>query len=290
MTLWNGLELPESYFHDDNVYLIHGDCREILPSLPQVDLVLTDPPYGIGKASWDDTFPTWWMEPASTLAPMLAVMPGTWNLMKCPEHIGLLKYKWTLAAHLTNGMTRGGFGFGNWIPCVVYRRPIQRDMPEDVQAWCRDFAEWAKSASVSKADLNYVCDTSDMGGWWLGELAHRCAVPASHQWAKIREVFDTPEHLDSLVASHQSQWKPVGDCRDFAVGTEPKPDHPSPKLLSVILWFMSCLPGDVVLDPFLGSGTTAVAAKRLNRRCIGIEIEEQYCEIAAIRYLKESAG
>jgi site-specific DNA-methyltransferase (adenine-specific) len=62
--------------------------------------------------------------------------------------------------------------------------------------------------------------------------------------------------------------------------------HPNQKPLDVILWCLGFTDGDV-LDPFMGSGTTLVAAKNLGRRAIGIEIEERYCEIAARRCSQE---
>lgn len=61
--------------------------------------------------------------------------------------------------------------------------------------------------------------------------------------------------------------------------------HPTPKSIKGIYYILNLLSkeNDLILDPFLGSGTTLVACKELNRKGIGIEISEEYCEIAAKR-------
>lgn len=61
--------------------------------------------------------------------------------------------------------------------------------------------------------------------------------------------------------------------------------HPCPKPVAWARWLVerAALPSSTILDPFLGSGTTAVACIKTGRRCIGIELSEKYCEIAARR-------
>ena len=65
--------------------------------------------------------------------------------------------------------------------------------------------------------------------------------------------------------------------------------HPTQKPVALMRWVLSFkwIPGGIVLDPFMGSGTTLVAAKQLGRKAIGIEIEERYCEIAVKRLQQE---
>ena len=71
----------------------------------------------------------------------------------------------------------------------------------------------------------------------------------------------------------------ANDVRDIITG------HPCPKPEGWANWLITkcSFNNDLILDPFLGSGTTAFCAKKLGRKCIGIEIEEKYCEIAAKR-------
>ena len=72
---------------------------------------------------------------------------------------------------------------------------------------------------------------------------------------------------------------------DVANHSQDTGDHPCPKPVKLLTWLIENFsePGNLVLDPFLGSGTTTYAAKQLGRRSIGIEKSEHYCEIAARR-------
>lgn len=88
-------------------------------------------------------------------------------------------------------------------------------------------------------------------------------------------------HWEPLCFYHLAEK--LGHDDVWVFNTEKPNGHPCPKPLGLMLSLVGVMPGEVVLDPFMGSGTTLRAAKDLGRKAIGIEIEERYCEIAAKR-------
>jgi len=111
------------------------------------------------------------------------------------------------------------------------------------------------------------------------------SLPTTRGWL----VWNKPERGFSLSEAELA-WTTrdnvirVFDCNRSDTGRQ----HPTQKPLSLMLWCINLFSNVLtVLDPFMGSGTTLVAAKQLNRRAIGIEIEERYCEIAAKRLMQE---
>lgn len=83
-------------------------------------------------------------------------------------------------------------------------------------------------------------------------------------------------------AGHHFNYK-LGQSPDYFIrSVNYKHLHPAQKPLDLIEWIMSywSFEGDLVFDPFLGSGTTAVAAKQLGRRCLGCDISQEYVDMA----------
>jgi site-specific DNA-methyltransferase (adenine-specific) len=97
-------------------------------------------------------------------------------------------------------------------------------------------------------------------------------------------------NLGGPIRTYRQPWtgsdRPVEDWTSAAI----KVEHPTQKPLSLMRWIIGRCPDGTVLDPYMGSGSTLMAAKSLGRVAIGIEIDEGYCERAAIRCSQEVLG
>lgn len=71
-----------------------------------------------------------------------------------------------------------------------------------------------------------------------------------------------------------------------------KTDHPTPKPVALMQHFINLhtQPEEIILDPFMGAGTTLVAAKMMGRHVVGVELDESYCEMAAKRLREVTHG
>lgn len=89
------------------------------------------------------------------------------------------------------------------------------------------------------------------------------------------------------IAVRKFKWKWQGMLQE-CMGNKEEREHPTQKPLELMKWCIGLAPdAETIYDPFGGSGTTARAAKDLGKRCVMIEREEKYCEIAAKRMAQE---
>jgi DNA modification methylase len=107
----------------DGVRLILGDCREVLPTLGPVELVLTDPPYGVGFAEWDSVAVRDWLPMARDLAPSVLVTTGIKNAFEWDAP------NWIASYSFPKGDKRSaGGGINAWEPVLIYgKNPLPLD-------------------------------------------------------------------------------------------------------------------------------------------------------------------
>lgn len=236
-------------FYDKNgITIYHGDCRDILPTLPEVDLVIADPPYGDTSLDWD--------LPVSGWLPKLVMKPET--SLWC---FGSLRMFMTSATewagwHLAQDVIwekHNGSGF--------HADRFKR-VHEHVVQFYRSGCEWRKV-------YKQVVTTPDA----VKKTARRKHRP-THMGQIERGAYLSEDGGPRLMRSVIK----VPSCHGYA-------EHPTQKPVGILgpLIEYSCPPLGLVLDPFMGSGSTLRAAKDLKRRAIGIEKELKYCEIAVRR-------
>ena len=206
---WSLVRKLTPYYDRGGITLYLGDCREILPQLDvKVDLVLTDPPYGLAHRLHDG---------------------GTWGAN--PLYDEMLVWDFQVSSELIEAIIAMGK------EAIVWGGHLYGLVPS------RNYLAWVK-----REPLPTLADF---------ELA----------WTN----FDKPSKM----------W-------DERRNPDGKRRHPTQKPISLMMWcIMQASNPESILDPFLGSGTTAVAAKKLGRKCIGIEVSEKYLKIAVERLRQE---
>ena len=227
--------------------IICGDCLDIIKQLPDksVDLILTDPPYGVNYCSnWtdrkeklqNDKFADWKIMLPKMLTEFKRILTDTGCCCCC-----------------------GGGGGKTPVTAVFTIEAIKHFHLIQTLVWHKYIGLGWK---YRPAYENIVVLSKDKDNYSFYDKTRKCSNVITGINQQIPRYDSSPGGID---------------------------DHPTGKPVRLMrhLLEIHSKRGDLVLDPFLGSGTTAVAAKELGRRFIGIEISEKYCKIARQRLAQE---
>lgn len=283
--------------------ITHGDCFDLLPQLPDhsIHSMISDIPYGISLDDWDVLHP-------NTNSGLLGQSPAQagksgfkrrgkpirgWN--RADREIPQAYQEWCAqwAAQVFPKLMEGSsiFIFGA-------RRTLHRAIValEDCGFLLRDMLAWQKPSAHHRAQhLSHVLQKRGLHtqahhwrGWRLGNLAPR--------WEPIAWLFKPYRHtLTDAVLQNGVGAVNVDACLidgkmpsnvlDFWYEPDEMRVHEAQKPVRLIEFLikLTTREGQIVLDPFMGSGTTAVACKRLERHYIGFEISRQFIEVASQR-------
>ncbi|ATF47684.1 adenine-specific DNA-methyltransferase [Citrobacter werkmanii] len=247
------------YFGDESKKIIHGDALTELKKLPStsVDLIFADPPYNIGKdfdglvESWDEeTFLAWLFECIDECHRILTPQ-GTMYIMNSTENMPYIDLKcrqlFTIKSRIVWSYDSSG----------VQAKNFFGSMYEPILMMVKD----SKNYTFNRDDVLVEAKT----GAKRALIDYRKNPPQPYNHKKVPgNVWDFPRvrYLMDEYENHPTQ-------------------KPQTLLERIIL--ASSNPGEIVLDPFAGSFTTGATAVALNRRFIGIEVNDEYVKMGLRR-------
>lgn len=258
---------PRPYYSHPNGTLFLGDCLTWLKSIPQasVDLVIADPPYNIGKADWDefpshDAYIKWslqWIELAAR------ALKSHGSLYVCGFSEILADLRRPAAKH---------FGGCKWL---VWSYKNKANLAND---WGRSHESILHYRKTSKCTFNVDPVRVPYGNHTLKYPVHPQATSSQYGGGKARREHWQPN-------PDGAKPKDVFEVPVTSNGMPEKTPHPTQKPEELIrkLVLASSNEGELVIDPFAGSGTTLVCAEQLKRRWQGCEISPEYCSWAVMR-------
>ena len=243
--------------------IINQDVFEILNFLPNsfVDLLILDPPYNLTKTFNSTTFRkkgiteyAEWFE--NLLVKLLPALKNNASVYVCSEWYSSTAVHLALEKHLK----------------VRNRITWEREKGRGAKRNFKNASEDIWFASVSD---DYVFNVEDV------KLKRRVLAPYTN-------INGTPKDWDDTSGGQFRLTHPSNLWNDITVPFWSMPEntgHPTqkPEKLLAKLILASTKENDFVFDPFMGAGSSIVAAKKLNRKFLGIEIETEYCLLAAKR-------
>ena len=221
------------YYEQPDVTLYLADCREVLPTLAadSVDLIVTDPPYGVK-----------WQSNRRALA--FDAIAGDDSTEAAVIGLGLALPSLRRGRHL--------YAFGRYdLSALPLAGPAELIWDKEIFSGGDLTIPWG----VQHEPIAFYVNNKD------GKLNR---TPDGALTARLRRgsVLRVPRLNATAIAQHPTE-KPVELLRQLIES--------------------SSIMGELVLDPFVGSGSTLVAARAEGRRAVGIEVEERYCDVAATR-------
>ena len=282
--------------------IVNADCRMHLASLDDnsVDLFLSDIPYGISLDDWDVLH-------SNTHSALLGQSPAQvgksgfkrrgkpingWS--QSDRTMGREYQEWCrewcelLVPKMKQGSSMFVFCARRTIHRVVNAFEDSGLLLKDILAWRKPSAHHrAQRVSVVFERRGLVADAKKWNGWRLGNLA-----PAYEPIAWFIKPYKIGGTIADNILENGVGAMNIDGCLingtsptnvlEFGFRSDESRIHEAQKPLALIefLITLTTIEGQLVLDPFMGSGTTAVAAKRLNRDFIGFEINEVFYEQA----------